>query len=173
MSKGKRVKPRISMKKMEDLAAVNAAMGRIRELRAEIRTIESDTQERINSLKEKAAKKVKRLLQKIEPLQNGILAYGEYNRAELFKKKKTIELVFGKFGIRKSTKISIKNTTLGLLKKLGYRKAINVKETVNKDVLKTWTDEKLKKVNASRKSDDVFWYEVTEEEISEQVKNEK
>jgi phage host-nuclease inhibitor protein Gam len=173
MSKGKRVKPEINMMKMENLDAVNAAMGKIRGFRAEIRTIESETQERINSIKERAAKRVKRLLENIEPLENGILAYAEYNRDELFRSKKTIDLIFGRLGFRKSSKISIKQTTLGLLKKFGFKKAVIVKETVNKDVLKLYTDQQLKKVDATRIVEDSFWYEVKEEDISEQVKNEK
>lgn len=173
MSKSKRVKPEINIKKMKDLGDVNSAMLKIRDIKAEIEQKELEAQEKINDIKEKVAKKVKPLLAKIEPLENGILAFAEYNKDELFTKKRTVDLTFGQIGYRKSSKISIKKTTLKLLKKFKLRKAIRVKQTVDKEAMKNWSDIKLKKVNAKRVTEDSFWYEINKEKISEQVENER
>jgi len=55
------------------------------------------------------------------PLGNcsGGSLYAEYNRDELFWDKKSVQLSFGIFGCRKSTSISVKVSTLELLKKMG------------------------------------------------------
>ena len=91
--------------------------------------------------------------------------YSEYNKEELFKDKKTIELTFGQFGFRQSTSISVKKNTLDLLKEHGFREAIKVKESVNKDILRDWSDERLALVNAKRVVKDSFWVEVKENPV--------
>lgn len=173
MSKTERVKPEIDMKKMGSLIDVNKAMHTIQDLKAEIENKELEAEKKINSTREKVAKQVKPLLQKIKPLENGILAYAEYNKDELFEKKKTVDLMFGKLGFRKSTKISIKKTTLGLLKKFRFKDAINLKEIVNKETLSNWPNTQLEKVDAQRIVEDKFWYEVKREQVAEKVKSEK
>lgn len=173
MSKNKRVKPEVNMQKMKDLNDVNLAMRRIRDLKAKMTKMDIEAQEKINKVRAEVEAKAKPMLQEIEPLQNGILAFAEYNKNELFKTKKTIDLNFGQIGFRKSTKISIKNSTLGLLQHFHFTKAINIKKSVDKEALSKWTDTKLDKVNAKRITEDSFWYEVKEEEVTKNIKNEK
>lgn len=173
MTRSRRVKPEVNMQKMNDLVEVNEAMKTIRDLKAQIKRFELQAEEKVSQIKQRLSKQLKPLLQKIEPLENGILAFAEYDKDELFKKKKTIDLVFGLIGFRKSTKISIKKTTLGLLKKLKLKSAIKIKETVNKEAMKDFTDAMLKKVDAERTSEDNFWYEVKEIEVSKEMKNEQ
>jgi len=171
--RSKRVKPEVNMQKMNDLVEVNEAMKTIRDLKAQIKRFELQAEEKVNEIKQRLSRQLKPLLEKIEPLENGILAFAEYNKDELFKKKKTIDLVFGLIGFRKSTKISIKKTTLELLKKLKFKNAIKVTKTVNKEALKDFTNAMLKKVAAERTSQDHFWYEIKEIEVSKEMKNEQ
>lgn len=168
----KRVKPEINMKKMKDLSDVNLAMRHIRDLKAEMTKMDIEAQEKINKIKAEIEKKAKPMLKEIEPLENGILAFAEYNKEELFRVKKTIDLNFGQIGFRQTTKISIKKTTVEKLEILGFMDAILIKKSANKKYLSKWNDEMLKKVDAIRKVEDNFWYETIESDITEKVKNE-
>jgi len=54
---------------------------------------------------------------------------------------------------------------LGKLKQLGYTNAVRTKQTVDKDELATWPDERLQTIDVTRIEKDTFWYETKEEEI--------
>jgi phage host-nuclease inhibitor protein Gam len=75
----------------------------------------------------------------------------------LFKDKKTVQLSFGNFGYRKSTSISVKKTTLELLKKLGLDRYIRVKEEPDKEAMADMDDEALAQADAVRKVKDDFF----------------
>ena len=172
MSKSERVKPEINMVKMNNLGEVNQAMRRIRDMKAAMTRMDLEAQGKIDVIKNQVAKKAKPLIEKLESLENGILAYAEYDKDNLFKKIKTLELTFGFIGFRKSTKIRVKQTTVQKLKEHGFKNAIIVKESPNKEILSQWGDDKLKIVDAKRITEDNFWYEVKEEGISKKVKTE-
>ena len=53
------------------------------------------------------------------------------------------------------------------LKKLGMGDCINLTETVNKEVLKTYDEKTILMVGASLKKKDTFWYETKKEELAE------
>ena len=58
---------------------------------------------------------------------------------------------------------------LGKLEELGFEKGIRINKTVNKDVLRTWPDERLELVGARRVEKDDFWYELKGVEVEEAV----
>lgn len=104
-------------------------------------------------------------------LETSLQAYAEYHREELFASKKTVDLLFGQFGYRKSTSLKPgpKNTwakVLEKLKRLAKRDAIRVRESVDKDELSTWSDDRLEAVGVARESKDQFWYETKEQDLS-------
>jgi phage host-nuclease inhibitor protein Gam len=92
-------------------------------------------------------------------------AFAEYNKAELFKDKKSVQLTFGIFGYRKSTSISVKITTLELLKKLKLAKYILVREDPSKEAMADLDDDTLHQVDAVRKVKDDFFCEADKEAI--------
>lgn len=173
MTNSKRVKPEINMIKMNNLDEVDKAMHRIQDLKAGMTRMDLDAQKKIDDIRNVVGKKAKPIVEKMEALENGILAYAEYDKDKLFSKVKTIELIFGSIGFRKSTKIGIKKTTVEKLEKHGFKNAVIVKKTPNKEVLSQWSDDKLKLVDAIRTVEDNFWYEVKEEEVTKNIKNEK
>lgn len=128
-----------------------------------INRLTADAEEKIAKIKEKLAKEAEPMLAEISKLAASVQAYSEYNKSDLFEKKKSIELNFGIFGFRKSTKITTKKTTLDKLKALGLKEAIITKETPNKDILANYDKELLAKVDAKRSEEDTFWYEVKED----------
>jgi phage host-nuclease inhibitor protein Gam len=93
--------------------------------------------------------------------------YSEENKAEI--KGKTRLLDFGKIGFRQSTKITMKSIQ-AVLKSLKAREmddCIRIKEEVNKEALGEYPDEVITAVGASKKMEDVFWYEVDREKLAD------
>ena len=102
-------------------------------------------------------------------MSSKIAAFAEYNKAELFKDNKSVELSFGKFGWRKTTKISVKKTTLELLRKMNLLKCIRTKEEPDKNAMAELTDEELLQVDAVRKVSDDFFCEADTEEVNKDL----
>ena len=162
-----RKKPQVEIKKITSLKEADETLHRIADLRAKLKQIEAEAEIKVNKIKEETAQAAEPYLKEIEALEKSLAVYSEYNREELFKGKKSVELTFGLFGFRQSTSISVKKETLPLLKEYGFTDAIKIKETVNKEAMREWSDEKLAMVKAKRVVKDAFWYEVKENEIAE------
>lgn len=144
-----RIKPQVG--KLESLDDVNLALRDIGLKEKELDAIDS-----------KAAKEIAETAAKIQ-------AYAEYNKAELFKDKKSVDLSFGKIGYRQSTKISVKKTTLELLKKLGFKSCVRIKEECDKDAMSNLSDDDLKSVDAARKVSNDFFCEANMEEVNKDL----
>lgn len=83
--------------------------------------------------------------------------------------KKSMDLPLVIIGFRKSSEISIPNTKmsyiLATLKSLGRYECIDVKETVKKSALTSWSNEALAEIGVSKKEKDTFYIEIKTEEI--------
>ena len=180
--------------KIESLDDVNMALKDIGLAQKELDAIDAKANAEIAKIKEKALKDGKSLRTKITESASKIQSYAEYNKDELFKDAKSIELFFGKIGYRKSTKISVKKTTLDMLKKLldgrklelekaeseekrnaitvlitKIQSCIRVKEEPNKESLGLMDDAFLKTVGASRKITNDFFCEANIEEVNKDL----
>lgn len=165
MAKEKRSKPSIETVKITSLSEADGLLKRISDINANLRKIEADTDIKVNEIKETMRAEAKELIEEKERLEKSLGIYSEYNKSELFSDKKTIELTFGLFGYRQSTSISVKQTTLELLKKHGLEEAIITKESPNKEVMRDWSEEKLKLVDAKRVVEDKFWVDAKQNEV--------
>ncbi len=164
---GTRIKPQSG--KIESLDDVNMALRDIGLAQKELDAIDTEAHKKIAELKTDAAKSGEKLRKHIAELSSKIQAYADYNREELFKDKKTIDLSFGLFGYRKSTKISVKKSTVELLKKLHLEKYIRIKEEPDKDAMAAMDDESLTQVDAVRKVSDEFFCESKTEEVNKDL----
>ena len=164
---GTRYKPNAG--KLSSLEDVNLALKDIGLAEKELDAIDAKAAKEIAEIKERAAKEGEELRKQIQETSARIAAYAEYNKAELFKDRKSVELSFGLFGYRKSTKISVKKTTLELLKKLGFTGCIRIKEEADKDAMGNLTDEQLTSVDASRKVSNDFFCEANLEEVNKEL----
>lgn len=165
MAKEKRSKPSIETVKITSLSEADGLLKRISDINANLRKIEADADIKVNEIKETMRAEAEELIEEKERLEKSLGIYSEYNKGELFSDKKTIELTFGLFGYRQSTSISVKQTTLELLKKHGLEEAIITKESPNKEVMRYWSEEKLKLVDAKRVVEDKFWVEAKQNEV--------
>lgn len=161
---GLRIKPQTG--KIESLEDVNIALRDIGLAERELSAIDSAAIKEIAAIKSKAAKDGESLRNRIAEISAKIQAYAEYNRDDLFKDRKSIELSFGVIGFRKSTKISVKKNTLELLKKLSLTKCVRIKEEPDKDAMADLDDETLMQVDAVRKISDDFFCQANTEEVN-------
>jgi len=166
----KRVKPQ-GVTVVTTLEDVDNVLLQIAQLRLQLKRIDADAEEEINKIKENAHRQAEPVKAKIAALESSITVFAEMNREQLFEKYKSIELNFGLIGYRKGKdKVSVKKTTVEKLEALGLTDAIIVKKSPNKEVLINYPPDVLKKVDARIiKGEDVFWYEVKEEAITEKV----
>lgn len=162
-----RIKPQVG--KLESLDDVNLALRDIGLKEKELDAIDSKAAKEIAEIKTRAAKDGEELRKEIAETAAKIQAYAEYNKAELFKDKKSVDLSFGKIGYRQSTKISVKKTTLELLKKLGFKSCVRIKEECDKDAMSNLTDDDLKSVDAARKVSNDFFCEANMEEVNKDL----
>lgn len=162
-----RIKPQVG--KLESLEDVNLALRDIGLKEKELDAIDSKAAKEIAEIKTRAAKDGEELRKEIAETAAKIQAYAEYNKAELFKDKKSVELSFGKIGYRQSTKISVKKTTLELLKKLGFKSCVRIKEECDKDAMGNLSDDDLKSVDAARKVSNDFFCEANMEEVNKDL----
>jgi phage host-nuclease inhibitor protein Gam len=159
---------------VKDLAAANKALAEIAEMKRTVKARENGMNDEIDRIKAETEAAVAPLQAKIASLENGLLAFAEYNKDELFVGKRSTELDFGRLGYRRSKEIKPmpKKTlamVLGKIKELGFAEGVRTKESVNKDELSQWSDEKLALVEARRVEKDTFWYEIDEQEIKGKV----
>lgn len=164
---GTRYKP--SMAKLESIEDVNLALRDIGLAEKELEAIDNEANKKIAEIKTEAARQGEKLRSRIQDLSAKIAAFAEYNKADLFKDNKTVELSFGKFGWRKTTKISVKKTTLELLRKMNLFNCIRTKEEPDKVAMTELTDEQLLQVDACRKIADDFFCEADTEEINKDL----
>ncbi|MCL1813411.1 MAG: host-nuclease inhibitor Gam family protein [Treponema sp.] len=166
-----RLKPQVG--KINTLDEANMVLKEIGLLEKELECIDGDAHKLIADIKEDAAKKGQAIRNRIADDSALIGAYAKYNQAELFKDRKSVQLSFGSFGFRKSTSISVKKTTLELLKKLKLTKCIRIKEEVDKEAMSILDDETLAQVDSVRKVKDDFFCEADKEEINKELLKEQ
>ena len=155
--------------KLETLEDVNVALREVGLLERELESIDADAQKQIAEIKGAAAKAGEPLRTRIIEISAKVGAFAEYNKDDLFKDRKSVELTFGVFGYRKSTSISVKKTTIELLKKLKLGRYVRIKEEPDKDAMGELDDDTLAQVDAVRKIRDDFFCEANREEVNKDL----
>jgi phage host-nuclease inhibitor protein Gam len=166
-----RLKPKVG--KIETLDEANMVLKEIGLLERELEGIDAEAHKKIADIKADAAKEGEGIRERITYDSSLLGAYAEYNRDDLFKDRKSIQLSFGSFGYRKSTSISVKKTTLELLRKLKLDKYIRIKEEPDKEAMANLDDDTLAQVDSVRKIKDDFFCEADKEEINKALLKEQ
>ncbi len=131
--------------------------------------IKGEMNKEINEIKDKANTKSVLHKDEIKNLEKELKVFVELNKATL--DGKTKELNFGSTGFRKSTSVVLpraKEKLVAIMDSLRKNKmgdCIDVKESINKDSLKRYSEEMVLKVGAKLKISDTFWYDVKYEEV--------
>lgn len=159
---------RMEEPELKDWEDVNRTLKLIRSAEIEVEKIEADMNQQINDIRETAeglAQPHKDLIKRWE-LQ--LKEFVTLNKADL--KGKSRAMSFGSVGFRLSTKLKLpknEGPVIKQLRKLGMGDCINVKETVNKDILKTYDEKTIALVGGALNTADTFWYETNREEIKD------
>ncbi len=155
-----------------DLKEAEAALGELARLERDLAAVEAEMNEGIDRLKAEAAAKAQPLTARRKELESALATFGQLNKGELFSRRKSRELAFGTIGFRRATKLVTRpKLTLAIvlekLKEYGFTDAIRTKESVDKDAMRDWPDERLEIVGMQRKVTDEFFIELKAEEIGE------
>ncbi|MEO5376238.1 MAG: host-nuclease inhibitor Gam family protein [Magnetococcus sp. DMHC-6] len=153
---------------VRDLNHANAILGEIAGLKRKISAIEADMNTSIERIKTAAEAFASPRRIRLEALANGLAAFAEYHKTEMFTHRRSIPLNFGVIGFRRANEIKPKPSikwldVLQKLKELGLFSAIRQREEINKDALRHWSEEQLDQIGAQRLEKDQFWYEIKEE----------
>ncbi|MDO5562790.1 MAG: host-nuclease inhibitor Gam family protein [Synergistaceae bacterium] len=159
-----RIKPQ-NIQPIRNIEEANDALREIGELKRITTDIENRLNDDIAALKANAAEEAAPHNTRCAALENGLLAFAEIKKDEIFDGKRSLKLDYGELGYRKSTELatakgSTWKTVLGRLKELAFTEAIRTKEEPDKDVMSQWPDERLELVGVQRKEKDTFWFEL-------------
>ncbi|MHC1760420.1 MAG: host-nuclease inhibitor Gam family protein [Negativicutes bacterium] len=137
----------------------------IAEIDIQLQTIEAGMNLKISDAKLAAEMDAKPLQDRKEKLSLEIKDFAEDHKCEFAGKTKNLN--FGKCGFRQSTKILISKiaSCIAALKAKGLTDCIKSKEEVNKDILRTKSDDVIASVGARKKVEDVFWLEPDYEKL--------
>lgn len=137
----------------------------IGEIDLALQTVEGAMNQKISDIKLEADLAAKPLQDRKEKLAHEIKDFVETHRHEI--EGKSRRLNFGQVGFRQSTSIIVSKiaAVIEALKARNMHDCINVKETINKDVLRTYPDETIAAVGARKKVEDVFWLEPDYEKL--------
>lgn len=153
---------------LESWEEVDSTLKKIREAELEVSRISADMEKCIMDIKENTEKQITPYKNEVKKLELQIKEFVSLNKDEL--KGKSREMTFGTVGFRMSTKLvlpKVVDKMIKQLKKLGMGDCVTVKESVNKDILKTYDEKTILMVGASLKKEDTFWYETKQEEIAD------
>jgi len=129
--------------------------------------IEARLHKAVTALKDASAQDVAPLDVERENLERDVKEFAEAQATEFVHMRSRV-LVFGTVGFRRSTKILLKRVeaTLKALVAEGMPDCIRTRMEVDKEVLGGYDDEVLRKVGATRKVDDTFFYEIDRERVA-------
>ncbi len=153
--------------KVMDLKTADECLSLISKVALEIKRIETERDEAIHKAKLKVKEDLLCLREQIEQYEIALGEFGEAHK-ELFIKPRTHELAFGTIGFKKTpclktlSKWTFKKVLVTLLKRK-KRFGLRIRYSVNKRILETWSNEKLREIGLRKLEQDKFSYSLKEE----------
>lgn len=144
-------------------------MKKLLECQLEVEKIEADMNKQIAEVKKKCEDLARPYKDNIKKNELLLKEFVTVHKAELDGKSRRLN--FGTVGFRMSTKVVLPKmveAVLENLKKFGMYDCINTKETVNKDILKTYAPDVILNVGGTLKTEDTFWYEPKRDALSKE-----
>lgn len=161
-------------KRMEEPALksweeVDSTLKQIREAEIALSDISTTAEKLILDIKQQAEEDAQLHKDRIKQLELQVKEFTTVHRDEMLPAKSK-EMTFGQVGFRMSTKVILPQKlerVIAKLKKLGMGDCIITKETVDKDILKTYSEKTILEVGGTLKKSDAFWYETKQEKIAD------
>ena len=166
-----RIKPDAVVPAVKNLEEADSVLARIAALKRNLSLIEAAMNDEIDSAKRRASEEAEPYTAEIFTLEQALSRFAAYNKAEMFTKRKSLDLTFGVLGFRASSKLRLlpKHTWDSVLQALhddGRTDLIRVKEEPDKEALKSRTPEYLKALGCRIIQEDIFFYELAEQALS-------
>ncbi|MBI4776692.1 MAG: host-nuclease inhibitor Gam family protein [Deltaproteobacteria bacterium] len=159
---------------IRDLSEANQVLKEMCRLQTGLEEIDREVRDRIDALKSDALTKATPLRQRLQELEAGLNLFAACERERLFRERRTVQLVFGAFGWRRSIRINPQPKwtwakVLDRVRSLGLVEAVRVREDLDREALHRWSDEKLMEVGAGRMELETFWYELSRDSVSDKL----
>lgn len=153
---------------IRDLPEADRILSEMAQLQRSLEAIEADMNASIDKIKQSAAAFAAPRRERLASLANGLSAFAEINKENLFDKRRGVELSFGTLGFRRSSELKPQGRgtwgeVLNKIKELGVTEALRIREEVNRETLRAWPDDRLQGVGVQRVEKDLFWYEIKTE----------
>lgn len=166
---GKRTKPQAVV--IADLAQAEGVLAELAEIDRSLELAKAAMNEEIDRAKATGRAAAEPLEARRKELAIALEAFATHNKAQLFAKKKSLDLGFGVIGFRLATRLkTVAKATWGqvleALQSYKYEKAIRIKVEVDKDAMKDWPAERLATVGVTRETSDEFYIEIKQEEVA-------
>lgn len=155
------------LKSWEEVDACLKVMG---DAENQISVITAEMNAAIAEAKKEAEEKAAQYKEMIKQNEGKIKEFTTVRKEDM--KGKSLQLTFGTVGFRQSTKLSLPQDTGKVILKLrenGMADCINVKETINKDMVKSYPEEDILKIGGYLQKTDTFWYETDKDTLAEAV----
>ena len=155
------------LKSWEEVDACLKVMG---DAENQISVITAEMNAAIAEAKKAAEEKAAQYKEMIKQNEGKIKEFTTVRKEDM--KGKSLQLTFGTVGFRQSTKLSLPQDTGKVILKLrenGMADCINVKETINKDMVKSYPEEDILKIGGYLQKTDTFWYETDKDTLAEAV----
>lgn len=155
------------LKSWEDVDACLKVMG---DAENQISVITAEMNAAIAEAKKAAEEKAAQYKEMIKQNEGKIKEFTTIRKEEL--KGKSRQLTFGTVGFRQSTKLLLPSDTADVILKLrenGMADCVNVKETINKDTVKSYPEEEILRIGGYLQRTDTFWYETDKDTLAEAV----
>ncbi len=157
---------------IKDLDAADDALFELASNTRALQRLQDELNQAIDKLKAKFERDSQELVSKNEALGNGLHAFAEHHKAELFTRKRSLELTFGTLGYRVSSEVQPQpklkwRDVLERLERGNFDQAIRVKKEVDRDVLRTFGEDELAEVGVRLVDKDTFWFELKQEQLVE------
>lgn len=157
----KRAKSKTDLYTILNLDQADNHVRKIGELQLQLQRLEADATDKINRIKAKLKTDAGKVQERIDKHTDSLAVFAK-SHPEHYKSRRSILMVFGKIGFRKTTKVATKKSTLQKIKDVfGSKKKqyIHIKESPDKEALAKLTDQQLASVDARRVVTDDFFAE--------------
>lgn len=134
----------------------------------QISVITAEMNAAIAEIKSDAEKRAAQFKETIKQNEGKIKEFTTIRKEDL--KGKSKQLTFGTVGFRQSTKLLLSSDTEEVIKKLrenGMADCITVKETINKDTVKSYPEDDILRIGGYLQKTDTFWYETDKDRLAE------
>ena len=140
------------------------------ELIRKMEKIEVSMNQEIDNIKKRYNKKNELLKNTVKELANDIKTLVSVNKESIFKDdKRCLDLNFIVVGFRRSSEIHIPTTQkediIQYIEENNLIECLDIKKSIKKSVLSSWSDDELSKIGIVRKHKDNFYLDIKKEEL--------